>query len=89
MAHPRWPGFNHKTGDPARDNENRKLNLRMWRETQQTLAFTTPRGRRRLKELKTVEGGRYIELVAQTMWMLADRDQLARDRDAETMEGLR
>ena len=84
MSHPRGPGFNHKTGDPTFDNQSRNLNRRMWRETQLTLHFTTPRGRRRLKQLKRIEGGLYIQAVAATMRMLADRDQGAR-RDAETM----
>jgi hypothetical protein len=75
MAHPRWPGFNEKTGDPTFDNQSRNLNRRMYRDTKRDLRFTTPSGRRRLKHLKTVEGGNYLQLLVAVMNDLAGRDR--------------
>lgn len=64
MGHPRWPGFNSKTGDPVIDNAARKLNQRMYRLAQRKLYFITSGGRRRKKRLTRVEGGNYITLWA-------------------------
>jgi len=64
MGHPRWPGFNSKTGDPVHDNASRNLNQKMYRSARRKLHFITPGGRRRKKYLTRVEGGNYITLWA-------------------------
>ena len=70
MAHPRWPGFDTKTGNPIIDNANHRLNRRMWRDLHSRLTVQAA-GRKRRKHIKRVEGGTYIQLVAQTMNRLA------------------
>jgi hypothetical protein len=74
MAHPRWPGFNTKTGNPIVDNANRRLNRHMWRSAQHVLRIHAA-GRKRRKYLLTVEGGRYLTMVAALMSDLARRDR--------------
>lgn len=75
MAHPRWPGFNDKTGNPPRDNRSRRMNRKMWRDTQRKLKVHTPGGRRRKKHLLRVEGGNYIRLIVAVMNdMYAERE---------------
>lgn len=78
MGHPRWPGFQTDTGNPAMDNANRNLNRRIWRETKTRIRFKSTKGRisrKRLKHLKRVEGGRYIEVICAAMNMLARRNR--------------
>jgi len=74
MAHPRWPGFNDKTGDPEHDNAARRCNRRVWKDTQRTLRVSTPQGRRRKKQILRVEGGNYIRVIHATAKMLYERD---------------
>tara|TARA_R110002124_G_scaffold141828_1_gene306399 strand:+ start:553 stop:786 length:234 start_codon:yes stop_codon:yes gene_type:complete len=62
-GHPRWPGFNSKTGDPARDNAARNLNRKMYRLARRKLRFIAA-GRKRKKALTRIEGGHYITLWA-------------------------
>jgi len=64
MSHPRWPGYDTKTGDPVRDNSARRANKRMYRSTRETLTFTGYKNRKRKKALWRVEGGNYIQLWA-------------------------
>lgn len=66
MSHPRWPGFDTKTGDPIRDNVSRRLNQRMWLNTKHAFRIKAA-GRRRKKHLKRVEGGNYIRLWVAVM----------------------
>ncbi|WIE81033.1 hypothetical protein [Curtobacterium sp. MCSS17_016] len=74
MAHPRWPGFNTKTGNPEYDNHSRRLNRRIWKDVQRRVRVTTPRGRRRKKQILRVEGGNYILAIHATAKMLYERD---------------
>lgn len=74
MGHPRWPGFDTKTGDPQYDNHSMRLNRRLWRDTQQHLRFRA-RNRKRKKHITRVEGGNYIKAVVAAMNMLHHRDQ--------------
>lgn len=66
MSHPRWPGFDTKTGNPFFDNHSRRLNQRLYRECKKKLKFHAV-GRKRRKQLKRVEGGKYIILWAAAM----------------------
>lgn len=74
MGHPRWPGFDTKTGNPEIDNAARRANRRMWRDTQRRLKINAA-GRKRRKYLLRVEGGRYIILVARLAVDLARKDR--------------
>lgn len=74
MAHPRWPGFDDKTGDPEYDNASRRLNRKMWKDTQRRVRVSTPRGRRRKKQILRVEGGNYIRLVHAAAMMMSKRN---------------
>ena len=72
MSHPRWPGFDTKTGDPVVDNVNRNSNRKLWRETQKHLKFTA-RSRKRKKHITRAEGGNYIKLLVATAYQLSRR----------------
>lgn len=73
MGHPRWPGFDHKTGNPIEDNRARNMNRRMWRDAKRALHVSAA-GRRRRKYIKRVEGATYIKIVVHVMDELARRD---------------
>jgi hypothetical protein len=79
MSHPRWPGFDHKTGNPPADNAVRNMNRSMWRDTQQRLQVTAA-GRKAKKRILRVEGGRYTRLVASVTRNIAE--QRAAERQA-------
>jgi len=64
MSHPRWPGYNTKSGDPVLDNAARRMNKRMYKSTQSKLKFAGYKNRKRKKALWRVEGGNYIRLWA-------------------------
>lgn len=74
MAHPRWSGFDDKTGNPEYDNRSRRLNRQMWKDAQHRMHVSTPRGRRRKKQILRVEGANYIRLVHAAAMMLYKRD---------------
>ncbi|WIB65484.1 hypothetical protein [Curtobacterium sp. MCBD17_040] len=63
MAHPRWPGFDEKTGNVEYDNQSRRLNRKLWKGTQQRLRVRTAGGRKRKKQILRVEGANYIQLI--------------------------
>ena len=66
MAHPRWPGFNFKTGNPVHDNISRRINQRLYRDVKSRFRVTAV-GRKRKKLLKRVEGGKYVILVLKSI----------------------
>lgn len=70
-GHPRWPGFNTKTGNPVVDNANRRLNKSMYQSTRETIKFTGYKNRKRKKALWRIEGGNYIKLWAAIMQQIA------------------
>jgi len=74
MAHPRWPGFDTKTGDPTFDNESRRMNRRLWKHAQDVLRVDGA-GRRRRKQIRRVEGGKYITAIAMMMVKLHEDGQ--------------
>jgi hypothetical protein len=73
MSHPRWPGFDTKTGNPIFDNQSSRLNRHMYRYVQTNLKFKSA-GRKRKKQLKRVEGGNLCKLYA------AVANQIVNDR---------
>jgi len=79
MAHPRWPGFNTKTGDPQFDNASMRLNRRIWRETQASVKVRA-RNRKRKKHVLRVEGGTYI-----TLWVAVTERLAAQHRNDAAM----
>jgi hypothetical protein len=82
MGHPRWPGFDSKTGDPAADNRARRLNQRMYRDVHARFRVTNSRNRKRKKAITRIEGGRYIQLMSKAMNLMAARDRTkAEDND--------
>lgn len=66
MSHPRWPGFDTKTGNPIHDNTSRRLNQRIYRDVKRRFKVKAA-GRRRKKQLMRVEGGNYIRIVLNVM----------------------
>lgn len=75
MSHPRWPGFNHKTGDPSHDNWAANQNRKMWAQTKRRFKITGSKNRKRKKMLTRVEGGKFIMLVNEVAQMLYERDR--------------
>ncbi len=66
MAHPRWPGYDSKTGNPVYDNQSANMNRILWRRTKAAFKVRAA-GRKRKKRLKRVEGANYIQLWNQIM----------------------
>jgi len=64
MAHPRWPGFNTKTGNPPFDNMSRRMNAHMYRYVTSHFRLKGVVGRKRKKQLTRVEGGNMCKLYA-------------------------
>jgi hypothetical protein len=62
MSHPRWPGYNDKTGNPTLDNFLRNNNRWMWKSAQ-GVQFKGAKSRKRKKLLTRVEGGNYVRLL--------------------------
>lgn len=74
MAHPRWPGFDTKTGNPIFDNQSLRLNRKIWKGSQQSVRFKSSKGRiprKRLKQMKRYEGAKYITVLVQAMNSIA------------------
>ena len=78
MAHPRWPGFNSKTGNPLADNSARRMNQKMYRRMKTQFRLVNLVGRKRKKYLMRVEGGRYLELWAALMNQVAHERRAAK-----------
>ena len=78
MSHPRWPGYNTKTGNPVIDNASRRDNKALYRMARGALKFTGYKNRKRKKQLWRVEGGNYIQIVASVA------SGIARERAART-----
>lgn len=76
MSHPRWPGFDHKTGDPTYDNWALRFNRKMWKETQTRIKILGTKNRKGKKMLMRVEGGKYILLVHLVALGLAQKNTL-------------
>ena len=72
MGHPRWPGFDTKTGKPNFDNQARRMNRIFYRETKKGFRVTAG-NRKRKKHIKRIEGGRYIALWAAAITIVSDR----------------
>ena len=70
MAHPRWPGYDSKTGNPVFDNQSARMNRALWRRTKETLRVSAA-GRKRKKQIKRVEGAKYITLLHTAMMHMA------------------
>lgn len=66
MSHPRWPGYNTKTGNPVYDNRSARMNKRLYREMKVTFRVSAA-GRKRKKQIKRIEGGRYIQVWNEAM----------------------
>lgn len=56
--------YEERSGDPRLDNHARRKN-RMLRKVCERFVVTTPQGRRRKKQIKSVEWPKYVRLVAE------------------------
>lgn len=73
MAHPRWPGFDTHTGNPAFDNMSRRLNTHMYREVARLLRVSAVVPRKVKKRIKRESGGQAIKL-----WAILYRESIAK-----------